>query len=43
MVAGGEAESVQQPGWSPAGRLHFVSDRSGWYNLHALEDDGSVR
>lgn len=32
-VAGGAAESVCQPLWSPAGELHFVSDKSGWWNL----------
>ena len=33
-VAGGRDEAVQQPLWSPDGRLHFVSDRSGWWNLY---------
>ncbi|HVH75721.1 MAG TPA: S9 family peptidase [Stellaceae bacterium] len=33
-VAGGAAESIVQPEWSPDGVLHFVSDRSGWWNLH---------
>jgi dipeptidyl aminopeptidase/acylaminoacyl peptidase len=33
-VAGGEAESIFQPEWSPDGTLHFVSDRSGWWNLY---------
>ncbi|HZG52034.1 MAG TPA: S9 family peptidase [Pyrinomonadaceae bacterium] len=33
-VAGGRDESIFQPEWSPAGRLHFVSDRSGWWNLY---------
>jgi len=35
-VAGGPNESVCQPEWSPAGVLHFVSDRSGWWNLYRL-------
>jgi len=34
-VAGGPAESVTQPRWSPSGVLHFVSDRTGWWNLYA--------
>ena len=34
LVAGGPGESVLQPAWSPDGRLHFVSDRNGWWNLH---------
>ena len=33
LVAGGEAESIYQPGWSPAGELFFVSDRDGWWRL----------
>ncbi len=33
-VAGGEAESIFQPEWTPDGALIFVSDRSGWWNLH---------
>jgi dipeptidyl aminopeptidase/acylaminoacyl peptidase len=33
-VAGGMAESIFQPEWSPDGVLHFVSDRSGWWNLY---------
>jgi dipeptidyl aminopeptidase/acylaminoacyl peptidase len=33
-VAGGEGESIFQPAWSPAGELHFASDRSGWWNLY---------
>lgn len=33
-IAGGEAESVFQPEWSPDGQLYFVSDRSGWWNLY---------
>ena len=32
-VAGGVAESVCQPLWSPIGELHFVSDKGGWWNL----------
>lgn len=33
-VAGGVDESIFQPEWSPDGILHFVSDRSGWWNLY---------
>ncbi len=34
-VAGADGtESIWQPGWSPQGVLHFVSDRSGWWNLY---------
>jgi dipeptidyl aminopeptidase/acylaminoacyl peptidase len=35
-VAGGPEESIFQPAWSPDGVLHFVSDRSGWWNLYRL-------
>ncbi len=33
-VAGGPAESICQPEWSPEGVLHFVSDRTDWWNLY---------
>jgi dipeptidyl aminopeptidase/acylaminoacyl peptidase len=32
-VAGGAAESVYQPEWSPDGTLYFVTDPKGWWNL----------
>ena len=43
LVAGrlGE-ESIFQPEWSPDGVLHFVSDRSDWWNLYR-EIDGEVQ
>jgi dipeptidyl aminopeptidase/acylaminoacyl peptidase len=34
-VAGGPEESIWQPDWSPAGELHWVSDRTGWWNLYS--------
>ena len=37
LVAGGPAESICQPEWSPGGVLHFVSDKSGWWNLYRFE------
>ncbi len=37
-VAGGPRESIFQPAWSPDGILHFVSDRTGWWNLYRLQD-----
>ena len=37
-VAGGSAESIFQPEWSPDGILHFVSDRTGWWNLYRWRD-----
>ncbi|MEA2608800.1 MAG: hypothetical protein QOJ75_1043 [Chloroflexota bacterium] len=38
LAAGGPEESIAQPEWSPAGVLHFVSDRTGWWNLYRLLD-----
>jgi dipeptidyl aminopeptidase/acylaminoacyl peptidase len=40
LVAGGSGESVFQPEWSPDGILHFVSDRTGWWNLYRLHQGG---
>jgi dipeptidyl aminopeptidase/acylaminoacyl peptidase len=37
LIAGGASEAVVQPEWSPGGTLHFVSDRSGWWNLHRYD------
>lgn len=37
-VAGGVDESIFQPEWSPNGVLHFVSDRTGWWNLYHWRD-----
>ena len=39
LIAGGDAESIGQPGWSPDGALHFVSDRTGWWNLYRVRGD----
>jgi len=41
-IAGGREESIFQPEWSPDSVLYFVSDRSGWWNLHRVNSDGSV-
>lgn len=38
LVAGGLSESITQPRYSPSGVLHYISDRTGWWNLYA--DDG---
>jgi len=38
QVAGGVAESIFQPEWSPDGILHFVSDRTEWWNLYRWRD-----
>ncbi len=42
LVAGGPDEAVCQPEFSPAGVLHFVSDRSGWWNLYRADGGGAV-
>ena len=34
QIAGGRAEAIFQPEWSPAGELYFVSDCTGWWNLY---------
>ena len=39
-VAGGSAESIFQPVWSPDGVLYFVSDRTGWWNLYRWSGAG---
>ena len=42
LVAGGEDESIVQPEWSPDGKLYFVSDRNGWWNVFRNEDGVTV-
>jgi dipeptidyl aminopeptidase/acylaminoacyl peptidase len=34
-IAGSRTESIFQPEWSPAGELHYISDKTGWWNLYA--------
>ncbi|HET6998955.1 MAG TPA: S9 family peptidase [Solirubrobacterales bacterium] len=43
LVAGGAEESVFQPEWDDEGRLHFVSDRDGWWNLYRDEGEEIVQ
>jgi dipeptidyl aminopeptidase/acylaminoacyl peptidase len=40
-LAGSRDEAVQQPLWSPDGHLHFISDRSGWWNLYRWGEHGA--
>jgi len=40
LVAGGPDESIFQPEWSPGGVLHFMSDRTGWWNPYRWRPDG---
>ena len=35
----GAEESVLQPAWADDGTLYFLSDRSGWWNLHRWDGD----
>ncbi len=37
-AAGGPAESIFQPQWSPKGTLYYVSDRSNWWNIYRWQD-----
>ena len=43
LVAGGAAESIFQPQWSPDGVLHFISDRTGWWNLYRFDSGAGIR
>jgi dipeptidyl aminopeptidase/acylaminoacyl peptidase len=36
LVAGGEDESIYQPGWGPDSRLYFASDQGGWWKLYRV-------
>jgi len=36
LIAGAPGESIAQPEWSADGLLHFVSDKTGWWNLYRL-------
>jgi dipeptidyl aminopeptidase/acylaminoacyl peptidase len=43
LVAGElDGEAIFQPEWSPAGDLHFVSDRSGWWNLYRQDGERAI-
>jgi dipeptidyl aminopeptidase/acylaminoacyl peptidase len=41
-VAGAVDESIFQPEWSPDGRLYFVSDRSGWWNIYRISEGSAI-
>ncbi|MEE9205557.1 MAG: prolyl oligopeptidase family serine peptidase [Acidimicrobiia bacterium] len=44
LVAGGVDESITQPEWAPDGVLHYISDRTGWWNIyrHTSTEDVAV-
>ena len=42
LVAGSMEESVYQPQFSPNGVLHYISDRSGWWNLYTEDSDEPI-
>ncbi len=37
-IAGSENESIFEPSFSPDGVLHFVSDKTGWWNIYRYHD-----
>ncbi|HEV8397579.1 MAG TPA: prolyl oligopeptidase family serine peptidase [Vicinamibacterales bacterium] len=41
-IAGGDDESIYQPGWSPNGELLFVSDRNDRWRLYRVREAGSL-
>lgn len=42
-VAGGRGVATQQPQWAPDGTLVYISDATGFDNLHALAPTGTTR
>ncbi|MFC5142432.1 S9 family peptidase [Actinomycetospora rhizophila] len=42
VVAGGPGESVVEPVWQADSSLHFLSDRTGWWNLYRWSADAGV-
>lgn len=41
-IAGGAEESAIHPQWAGDGRLVFLSDRTGWWNLYAHTDSATT-
>lgn len=41
QIAGGSEIAIFSPIWSPGGVLHFVSDKTGWWNLYRLDEANS--
>ena len=42
-IAGSKDESIFQPEWSPSGSLHFISDRSGWWNPYCYKEEEIIK
>ncbi len=42
IIAGGGNTSIVQPEWSPDGVLHFISDKSGWWNIYRHDGNHSI-
>lgn len=42
VVAESARESIMQPSWASDGRLMFISDRSGWWNLYRMDSSGTA-
>ncbi|MDA1278825.1 MAG: S9 family peptidase [Chloroflexi bacterium] len=38
LVTGGKDVSIVQPEWSPGGKLVFITDESGWWNVSKSSD-----
>jgi len=43
ILAGNESEAVNSPVWSNSGKLYFVSDASGFWNVWESDTKGSTR
>ena len=39
-IGSGTNESIFQPQWAPDGRLYFISDRTGFWNIYRLDGPG---
>ena len=42
LVAGGVDDSITQPEWAPDGALHYISDRTGWWNIYRHTQQGDL-
>ncbi|CAH1774645.1 unnamed protein product [Owenia fusiformis] len=42
-VSTGGAESVMEPKWSPKNELYYISDKTNWWNLYRVLEDGTSK